>query len=234
MKKIISMLLVGIMCVSLSACGGSKEASSDTEEKISEESKEEKATIPESKFEQCSVGDTIETDVFKYTLTDLEFVEGIQCDAGNDFFIPGTEGSHVLNGGEGNSLLYFTFEYEYIGKSSLDSYPLEDMIFVPSIVYEDYNIDCNYFVFWREAGGEWYNLSTDVSWAARQNMGLDYADLAYTYEPLTDKTYEMRGTISVPAKAVEDTETEMSINFQLLTNVENNNYQFDLYNFKIR
>ena len=65
-------------------------------------------------------------------------------------------------------------------------------------------------------------------------MGLAYSDLIYTYEPLTDNKYEVHGAISVPIKAFEDSETEMLISFQLLTNVESNNYKFDLYNYKVR
>lgn len=211
MKKFLGVILAMMMCFSLCTCGD------------------------DAKSEALyNIGDVIETETFNYTLTNLEFVDGIKCDKGEDFFTPGTEGHNILNAAEGHKLLYFSFEYEYVGKSSLESRCLENVAFVPSITYKDYNLDSSYFVFWRVIDGSWYNLASDVSWTVRQSMGLAYSDLIYTYEPLTDKKYEVHGAMSVPLKVFEDTETEMLINFQLLKNIEENNNIFDLYKYRVR
>ena len=44
MKKIISLVLVTMMCISLCACGGSESVNGDNADKITNESKKENAT----------------------------------------------------------------------------------------------------------------------------------------------------------------------------------------------
>ena len=65
-------------------------------------------------------------------------------------------------------------------------------------------------------------------------MGLALPDLTYSYEPLEDKTYEVRGVISVPDKAYNDEASPMTISFQLLTSVEDTNYNYNKYTFNVR
>ena len=91
-----------------------------------------------------NVGDTISTEVFDCTLTNLEFVDAVNATQGDDFFNPASEG---LIGADGYHLLQFAFDYTYTGKSSLNSSVLEDAQFIPSVTYQDYDIDSNYFVF---------------------------------------------------------------------------------------
>ena len=69
MKKIISVLLVGMMCVSLSACGGTKEAT--TEEATTEEATTEEATSEEVTVEEL-LEDAIEVTCAELTSARLE------------------------------------------------------------------------------------------------------------------------------------------------------------------
>lgn len=197
-------------------------------------SEEETIEVSVYELETYNVDDTISTDYFDYTLTDLRFVNALNTSAGslsNSFFTPSQEG---MTGGSGYHLLYFSFDYSYTGNSSLDEWYLEDAMFVPYVSYEDYIIDDNYFVFWQIDGGEWNNLASDISWTARQNMGLALADLMYTYEPLTNHRYVARGVISVPDSVYEDDDTPLTITFQLLTDASNSNYTFEGYTFEVR
>lgn len=177
------------------------------------------------------IGDTIETEVFTYTLKNAEFVEGINCDEQDDFFIPSSTGDRVLTAGDGYKLLYFTAEYKFNGKSSLES-NYASRLFVPQVQYKDYNIDSNYIVF-HNPHNEWYLLNTDLNYTVRQNYKLDQATLDFRYEPLEENIYEVQGTISVPEAAASDEQTSLTLNFALINHVgESINY--GSYKFKIR
>lgn len=225
-KKLTALLLVFAMSIILCACGGDKPETTEGTT-TSEESTEE-----QQKKDVYGIGDNIETDIFSYSITSAEFVDGIVCDEGEDFFTPNTEGSHVLNAGEGYKLLYFTAEYQYKGKSSLDSTMISSL-FSPTVKYEDYTFDSNYFVF-QKVGDSWYNQCTDIDWSVRENYGLDLPTTHFTYEPLEDKLYEVRGAVSIPNQAFEDSEAEMILSLALCYNAEQNNTYLDFYDFKIR
>lgn len=185
-----------------------------------------------------NLGDTIQTDFFDVTLKSLDFADSISVKKGNDFFTPVNSNSgRNLIAADGYKLLYFEFEYNFIGKEAIDTDSLTYM-FRPEVDYQDYKIDTNYFIFWRETDGEWYNVASDIPWSVRKNYELDYADASYQYEPLEDKTYQARGSIAVPEKAYEDTSTPMTIIFQIFSSKEMKdgtpNLIFRGYKFNVR
>lgn len=192
---------------------------------------EENNAQEELQEEVYKIGDTIETDVFTYTLKSAEFVDGINCDKQDDFFVPASTGDRVLTAGEGYKLLYFTAEYKFNGKSSLDS-NYASRLFAPQVQYKDYNINSNYIVF-HNPQNEWYLLNTDLNYTVRQNYKIDQPTLNFNYEPLEEKTYEVHGAISVPDTAVSDTQTELILNLSLINNVEES-INYGIYKFKIR
>ena len=238
MKKLLSTLLVFVFVLSLCACGNSKsnvDGGVDEIKDVNEDIKEE-STATEGAKEIYSVGDTIKTDVFNVTLTDLQFVDSITCETNNSdvFFNPSTEGDKLLTGGDNYSLLYYTFKYEFVGKSDLDNLMICDHFLTPCVNYLDYSIDDNYFSYVLIPDKPWYALSTDVDWNVQKNYGIALGTLKYTYEPLEDKEYYVRGAISIPSKAKNDSESEMSITFQILSSMTDSNYVYDGYTFTVR
>lgn len=185
MKKILSTLLIFVFLLSLCACGNSESSGDDSNvvetQDVNESIQEESDSIEDTK-EIYSVGDTIKTNVFNVTLTDLQFVDGITCDVRNveTFFTPGTEGDKLLTSGENYSLLYYTFEYEFVGKSSLDSDRFYRRFLTPCVNYLDYSLDNNYFSYVLIPDHPWYTLSTDVDWNVQKNYGIALGTLRYT------------------------------------------------------
>ncbi|MBS7298559.1 MAG: hypothetical protein KIG65_05700, partial [Eubacteriales bacterium] len=144
------------------------------------------------------------------------------------------EGDKLLTGGDNYSLLYYTFTYEFVGKSDLDNLIVCDHFLTPCVNYLDYTIDNNYFSYVLMPDKPWYSLTTDVDWNVQKNYGIALGNLKYTYEPLEDKTYLVRGVISVPSKAKNDLESDMSITFQILNSMDDSNYKYEGYTFIVR
>ncbi|MDO4381172.1 MAG: hypothetical protein Q4D20_09905 [Clostridia bacterium] len=198
MKKSIALLLVFIMCLSLCACTPKK----DTE--------------PQKEIHH--IGDSVKTEFFEFELKKAEFTEWIYTGTGwfnskrkdEKFFTPcdsDTLGSFSVDVGSDEVYLYYCFTFKYIGKGEL----VESLAnyFLPSVNYEDYTFNSDYFSFCRTINStetsDWHNFGTDfdaVSWVQTLNLEFGYI---YKIKPLSDDIYEVRGIIPVPSTVAKDT-----------------------------
>ena len=225
-KKSKLMIIIPIAIVIIAIVGIVIFASKDKQETNTNDTQE---NIQDTIYQ---VGDTIETEQFIYKLKSVEFVNGIDCDKSDknkaDFFTPTTKtGDRVLIGGSGHKMLYFTAEYQFKGKSSFNSNNFRNA-FVPRVEYEDYKFNKDYIAF-HNPNNNWYLLNTDFNYATQKTYGLDLSYLDFKYEPLEDKTYDVRGVIGIPDKV----SSNLILNLTLLNNIEGSTVKYLDYKFKI-
>ncbi len=202
-NKSFRVLLSILLAASLTGCGSSAESGSaekpqEEEETVEEEEpaqEEETAAVPEISPEDqiYHVGDTVTTDEFIFTVTDLGLADSVSLTPDDTFFLK-SDGSG-LSAGEGKVFLYYSVDYQYIGSYAndfmnpflVDEYDIGNMGFLSSFVS----------VF-RKASEEWkVNV---FSGDGRFQSLPDYTGCEivnnYEYEP-SDQKYQARGVIYV-------------------------------------
>ena len=228
MKKAISLLLALVLCLSLCACGGGK---AEAEEQPTETETE----VPQETV--YAVGEEIETERFRFTLKSAELAANIVVCYGEkadkatftraeEFFTPSDspfkdEDGNVIEGVHGFSLredsdtvyLYYTLEFEYIGK---ESYSIANLSFSPTVCYKDYTFNSDYFSFYREKKGadvsQWNNFDADFDAKTTvKALGLEIGYFSGKVEPLSSTVYEIRGVIPIPKAAADDVEESLII-----------------------
>ena len=236
-KKYTSLVLAIIMSFSFVACGSNTQTESEPKGEIQTESSQtETETNNQTDTSEVSygVGDTISGDLFVFTLNSAEFTDVIEYSASkdsDDFFIPYSaelvqgENKAIL-GNDEKTWLYFSGEFEYVGK---DTFTLVSHCFIPTVKYDEYNLNSNYVTFMRINKKEWFNHSTDLLQSEIKGLGLSLGyRTSLKLEPLTDDTYEVKGAIQVPKKVSDNAEAEIILQFSM---VDTNN---SLIDFKIR
>lgn len=167
-----------------------------------------------------NIGDTTSNSNFEVTLKNVEFTDKINLNyttnsyGGADFCLPTTEtnSSYVLTSKEDTIFLSYILEYKYIGKNDYSG--TDDNIGKPTLTFDkDYTYSKNFMTAVKKGkdNDNWTVLSSDIS-------GNDkILHSSNNYRPLEDKTYVVRGFISVPAK-LKNSDNSLTIEFQTLSN----------------
>ena len=129
MKKVLSLLLAFVMCLSLCACGGG-----NTDASVDDETTAPTTEAPVDKDDvstekEYSLGDTITTDIIEFSLTRVEFADqlkyatfstGEQPDA--EYMLPTTEpqSNKTFVADEGYTFLSYSYSLKYTGKEEIE------------------------------------------------------------------------------------------------------------------
>ena len=200
-RKSFKVLLSLFMTVSLAGCGSPAESGS-TEKPQKEETQKKEEPTPETETEPAAetsskdqiyhAGDTITTDEFIFTVTDLGFADTVSMTSDDSFFLKADKGYDAR---ENSRFLYYSVDFQYI-----DS--VADEIYSPFYVPE-YTIDNATFVSgsvsaFRKEGDKWMisAYSGDGSFMfLTSSVGMEYND-RYEFQP-SDQKYQARGLIYV-------------------------------------
>lgn len=167
----------------------------------------------------CNIGETTSNSNFEVTLKSVEFTNKINLGymsngyGISDFCLPTTKtDSSIINSKEDSIFLSYILEYKYIGKT--DYTGSEDDIAKPILTFDkDYTYLKNYMSAVNNGKNNeyWTILSSDIS----GNDKILHSSI--NFRPLEDKTYTVRGFISVPSK-LKDSDKSLTIKFQTLSN----------------
>ncbi|WP_036610633.1 hypothetical protein [Oribacterium sp. P6A1] len=140
-----------------------------------------------------------------FTATDEAFVDK------DGYVIEGIHGFSQNKESE-NTFLYYTFDFEYIGKNQRTSVEYD---FAPRVVYNsEYTFDSDYFSMYRTRNNSivstWANFDSDSEATATvKALGLEIGYFNGSIKPLSDDIYEVRGVIQIPKKIKEDSNREL-------------------------
>lgn len=143
MKKFISMLLVGVMCISLCACGGN-----DTE---TTEPKEDENMALE-------IGDTYTSDSVEFTLERFEMAQMLSNTMDDTFLLPdditefASAERHPYFAEDGNVMVSYSYTINNVGKEEIDTvlWTIE-LDYNDGYTYESETLDNDAFL----SDGEW-------------------------------------------------------------------------------
>ena len=202
MKKIVSLLLVGIMCISLSACTGST-----TETK-------------EVDVVKYSIGDTVSTDIFDFTLENAEFAIACENDLTSKYLEPkeydaSSDSGNPYVASIGETLVALTFTIKNNNRTSMNiassfgdwdltwnvSYQNEDFMLLNQW-YDTHDLDLDPAAV-SSNGTTWERQDTenDVLEAGDVKTYRTYGRISTDVENLTD-SFEI--TVNVPTGSQED------------------------------
>lgn len=226
MKNKLLLLLVTVMTISMVACG--KEPTS---------SEVPKESITDSEESTYQIGDTAETELYQIVLKNAELTNNILVCNGEkadkatftvaeEFFTPSQtpfvdENGNVIDGVHGFSTskssdkiyLYYNIEFKYLGK---EERTIANLDFSPTVYYEDYTFDSDYFAFYRTKNdtttSSWNNFDSDSGVVSTvKAIGLEIGYFSGKVEPLSNKVYEVRGVIPLPKAIADDTNAELTL-----------------------
>lgn len=220
-KRVICLFLVAILCMSFCACSTDENEDGKDAEKV------------------YKVGEKVTTDLFEYTLKNLEFVDTVKYPDDGEFFVPGSEGTKVIYPDESYKLVYFTFEMKYTGEDSLNVDLLNDNLFVPNAEGKNGTLPVGSYVSYMKEPfteeDEWYIVSSNLNDSQLENAELPKSYLSgvtYEAEKIKDTTFEIRGVVNIALD--ENTTTEdLSMHFDLADNMEKTKGDFSGYEFKM-
>ena len=202
MKKILSLLLVAVMILSLCGCGI----------KITEQ-----ADINQ-------VGDTTTSsnDYFKMTLTSAEIVDAVCLDKNNENFLLPISIEDAQNSPEysmikslDHIILSYSFEYSFTGKNEVFE---ASVLGTPKVKYDDeYEFKQKYLnIVANSTNNMWLLHSSDCYDNALSTLpgmvDLIKVPETYTYQPLSENVYLVRGFIILPEKVATEGKT-LSLEF---------------------
>ncbi len=167
----------------------------------------------------CNIGETTSNSNFEVTLKNVKFTDKINLKYTTNsygeanFCLPTdeTDASYVITSKEDSIFISYILEYKYIGKSD---YSGSDDIGKPTLIFDkDYTYTNNFMTAVNNGTNNdyWTVLSSDIS----GNDKILHSSI--NYRPLEDKTYTVRGFISIPAK-LKDSDKSLIIKFQTLSN----------------
>ena len=237
MKRLGAIIISAVMAISVCACsGGAKPAETTAAETTTEEVDTTKEDTNDESIPTKKVGDTAETELYRFTLKDAKLSDNILVCYGDnakkstfvkaeEFFTATDEpfvdeDGYVIEGIHGfsqnkkseNTFLYYSFDFEFIGK---EQRAFVDNDFSPRVVYNtEYTFDSNYFSMYRKRKdsdvSEWSNFDTDSDASPTvRALGLDIGYFDGKIQPLSDDIYEVRGVIQIPKKIKEDSDKEL-------------------------
>lgn len=220
MKKFLSMLLVGVMCISLCACGGNDTETTDTT------NTEEK--VEETEAEKYHMGDTVSTDIIEFTLDNAEFA--IACDDNfnsSNYMMPkeydSVADSNNLNVASiGETFVAITFTVTNNNRTTLyiaDSFNGWDLLWNVSYNSENYELMEQF----NDVHGIEFNcaavLSEGTDWCRQDTTN----DIIGAGETISYRTY---GRISTEVENLDDS-------FEIDINIPNSNGEDEHFIFVI-
>ena len=238
MKRLSAIILSAITALSVCACGGGTKTA-ETTTAAEETAIVEETTTAETSDEMIptkNVGDTVETELYRLTVKDAKLTDNILVCYGDnakqstfvnaeEFFTATDEAfvdkdGYVIEGIHGfsqnkeseNTFLYYTFDFEYIGKNQRTSVEYD---FAPRVVYNsEYTFDSDYFSMYRTRNDSsvstWANFDSDSEANATvKALGLEIGYFNGNIKPLSDDIYEVRAVIQIPKKIKEDSSREL-------------------------
>lgn len=220
MKKGISLLLAGILAVSLVACGG-------------ETGRQNEGASENNTEEYPVVGETISTDKAELTLNEFELTNYLYLgDDAERYLTPLTEEEagqlppeeEFGVAEDGKVFAYFSFTLKNIGKTPLDNFSVYENGNAHSIYMADYfQVDYDGYLFGFDNGsdiGVVYQFdSEDYEWNFA-TLDLDVLSSEETY----------RGYLAISSQALENTDKPILFNVQL----PNENGDIEILTYKIR
>ena len=237
MKKILSLILVAVLMLSLVACdGGVGTGDTNTDTGNGGPTNTDTPSSGENSITNThKVGDTVETNYYRFTLKDAAFTRNILVGKGEqkdiakfrgteEFFTPTDEpfvdeDGYVIDDIHGLSIsadsddvfLDFDLEVEFIGT---EERTIGDMDFEPAVFYGDYRFTSDYMSFYRELEDDltWFNFDSDITQLVR-SVGLECGYFNGTFKPLSSPPIEIRGVIKVPGVVAEHVDNEVFISF---------------------
>ncbi len=220
-KKVI-MNLMGISLVFSLSTGIAGAASSEDLDEIVTESAEEEESTEEETEETISVGDTVTTDYYEFTLTSIGYADAtviptteqasLTSTTSENFLIPlsrsesdsfSEAGYEILSAVDGYDVLYFSFDYSFVGKEDTD-FP---EVFGANITlsYLDYTFSSSYYAAHRTVSSDgdadaWHSLTSTTG----INRSVPFYNPESQHHPFEDYTMEARGFIAIPEEVAED------------------------------
>lgn len=136
MKKTISLLLAFVLCLSLCACGGGESTDVSNAPSNSNSNSDNGAsdTVEPTEAAQntiYTVGETIPSDFFPFTVTKTEFSQYVSTKVGEDFLTKEyAAGVGAYAADKGYQWLFYDIKYTYSGKTSMS---LVSSLFRPTV-----------------------------------------------------------------------------------------------------
>ena len=204
MKKRIAIILVSILCLSISACGGNTSDTTETNSLTETEAN----TFNESKNITYSVGDTVNTDKAQFMLQNFEFAHVLLANYDENYLTPTTmdnieTGNKFNVPDEGKVFISFSFTLQNIGKTKLDNF----------ITNDHGSTNCLYgYVTIEYADG--YIFGGDKETCIHKNSG-DSWPLGQMKLDILAPANEYRGYIEVPMELMTNSDTPLFFVMQL-------------------
>ena len=223
MKRIVSLLLAGVLALSLAACGETPTPQS-SENELPSSSQE--PTNPTNELSKIGNTTTSEDANFEMTLLSVEFADQIYFNkTSEDFCTPMSDEEREANPEyalvppEGDVFLCFALEYKFTGKEEIKD-NFNDFGALCVTYNTDYIFDEGYLSFRKPSSDdEWYLFShgyDSSEWELiKSNLGLGYP-MGYwdsTYRVLEDTIYIARGYIELPEQVRDDTSAPVEVCF---------------------
>lgn len=192
MKKIFSLILAVVICLSLCAC-----------EKNNTDNSPKTTTTETTESNVIEIGKEHITKNFTFTVNEIGFSESICIEKGDKIGLPSETGD-AIKASEGYGWLYYSVSYKFTGSEKMDAVTQ----FASSIKYGDTYFSTPNLRFFKYDGA-WHGLA--YYWGNGTSIGLNLpaTDSYHQHDPFVEKYYELHGAVQVANKAVEDKETEL-------------------------
>ena len=204
MNKPLLFVLTLAICLSLCACGAENTSGNDP---VTSNDTSTGDTVDTSIKEQeekayFEVGKETTVENFTFTVNEIGFSDSICIEGGDTLGIASNTGDSI-SANEGYGWLYYSISYKFTGNEKL---PAQGQ-FLHSVEYKDNYFMTPYLRFIKY-DGVWHGLDySDIP----IGVPLPATNITYEYDPLVEQDYELHGAVQVPTKAVEDTETPLTL-----------------------
>ena len=197
MKKVLSLLLALVMCLSLCACGGGSTNNTNTENSTPDTNTSNTTPVVHR------IGDTVTTKMFNCTLGRAEFAEEVGNYRLDGYLLPDGKlavGETAHYAKDGYKLLSFTFELTYLGTTEY-SFSLGQSDGMDLMVKFDNTYEFDSFVISGSTFpiGEWDKACELKSGHTMTSL----SNPAFKFAPLDETVHEFRAYIEVPDKVAE-------------------------------
>lgn len=211
MKKVLSLILALVLCLSLFACGSSP---SEKQPSSMDAVPESSSTAPTASDTTdvtpdevvYTMGQTVSTEIFEFTPVFEGFADEVANWPDENFMTPDGKisGNNPFKADEDKVIMYFSADVKYIGNSKSNE----------TFSY-DFTIDY--------ADGYIFEFNERYDCGVQNDDGWDYSN-EITFEPLSsEKDGYVRFCIEVPSQLESDPN-----NILIIFNIGGNDYQFSL------
>jgi len=187
MKKVLSIILALVMCLSLCACGSNDDTGK-----------------AEDKSKKYRVNETATSSLFECSLTQVSFANRVEAmEHHSDYLLPATENTNIsIPAKTGNILLCFTVNLKYVGTKSIQNMGFGNGKNVIGF-YATYDTSYEYTTFVA-------SRRENYSWLHYQTFDGDVL-YCYSFAPLSNEIYSIRAYIEMPAVVAQNTDKPLDI-----------------------